>query len=326
MALSNLKNAILNFPEQLKEAVEIAGDKKIEQKFEKIIVCGMGGSGLPADLVQIVTETEIQPHKNYAPDKFPQDSLVVCISYSGNTEETISCYKKAVKQGLPVTVITQGGSLKELAKKDQSLLFEVPPTNIQPRWATGYLLGILISFLENCDLTSEKKETLRQLGDILHPEGLEPVGKEIAQKTENRIPLIYSSEKNSALAYYWKIAFNENLKLHAFSNVFPETNHNEIEAFETTENPLHVILLQDETDHERLQERFRVFKSIIEKHKLELTTVSVQQRSNLEKIANFILAANWTVYHYAQIKNIDPEPVELIEEFKSLITPKDKSQ
>jgi len=165
-----------------------------------------------------------------------------------------------------------------------------------------------------------QKKNLEELSDILNPESLKPTGKQIAQKTENRTPLIYSSEKNSAIGYYWKIAFNENVKLHAFSNLFPEANHNEIEAYETVEKPLHVITLEDKTDHPRIKERFRVFKSIVEKHKLELTNVNVKQRNTTEKIINFILLANWTVYYYAKINDIDPEPVKLIEEFKKLIS------
>lgn len=320
MGLNNFKNTIKDFPSQLKKAVQVAGKTGFKQTPDKITVCGMGGSGLPASLVKMLNpKVQIKVHKNYPPEKFDAETAVICISYSGNTEETISCFKQAANNNKPVIAITTGGKLEKIAQEESAPLVQIPQTDIQPRWATGYLLGSLISVLENSNLLTGKKESLQNLAGIIEPQKFATTGKTLGQKTEGQIPLIYASKKNEAIAYFWKIAFNENVKTHAFYNVFPEANHNEIEGFEDINRPYRVLILEDQSEHPRIKRRMKVFKSLIEQQQLTVDTVTIKGRSRLEKIINSILIANWTVYHFAKSEKIDPEPVNFIERFKDLL-------
>lgn len=321
MPLKNLENTIKNFPQQFKEIATRGVEQKFSQIPERIVICGMGGSGLPAQLIKLFgSRTPIEVRKNYAPEHFPAKSAVICISYSGNTEETLSCYHQALKQDIPLLAITTGGKLKEKAKKEKNLI-EIPKSDIQPRWATGLLLGALFLVLKNSQiiLNPPQEETLNELPEKISPLKLKKEGESIASFLKEKVPLVYTSTKNKALGYYWKIAINENTKRHAFNNVFPEMNHNEIEGYKHKGKDFAPIVLSDREDHAKIKKRMSKFKEVLTGRNIKTKMVDISRASIFEKISASIILANWTVYHLAQKKGVDPEPVKLIEKFKKLI-------
>lgn len=317
MALDNFKKAILDLPEQFKQGVKAAKGKKIEGKFQRVVICGMGGSGLPGELLTMVApHLNFTVRKNYAPQLFCENPLVITISYSGNTEETLSCAKQALKQNRPLACITTGGRLEKLATENNACIIKIPETGIQPRWATGYLLSALVTFLENMELTQGNVEACHKIAANINPEKHTEKGAKLAETVNSKTPLIYTSTKNAPLSYYWKIAFNENAKIQAFCNHFPELNHNEMQALEDKNKNFHIILLEDKEDHARIKKRMEVFTSLAQNQGFDLSKVKLEGEHPLEKIANSILYANWTVYYLCKLRKIDPEPVILVEEFK----------
>lgn len=321
MPLKNLKETIENFPRQFQNIASEEIKKKLPPSLQKIIVCGMGGSGLPGELIQLFESSiPIEVRKNYAPAQFLPQAGVICISYSGNTEETLSCYQKAIEQDIPVIAITTDGKLKQKAQKEGNLV-QIPKTNIQPRWASGLLLGALYIILKNSQILSESpsKESLKKIPQQISPLDCKKRGKKIASFIKNKIPLIYTSTQNRPLGYYWKIAINENTKRHAFNNVFPEMNHNEIEGYKNQGAKSAPIIIKDKNDLPKIKKRMSKFKEVLSQRNIETKTVKLAQKNTFEKIAQSIIAANWTVYHLAQAEKTDPEPVKLIEKFKKLM-------
>ena len=124
-----MRDIILNFPEQFKIGIERAKNVKVKGKFSKIITCGMGGSALPSNILLTYLQdlkTPLYIHRSYGlPPGADKNSLVVAISYSGNTEETISSYQTAVKENLKVVAITCGGKLKEIAEENNFKKIEI---------------------------------------------------------------------------------------------------------------------------------------------------------------------------------------------------------
>lgn len=328
MSLDNFKKAILTFPEQLKKGAEAAKGKKIKGKFKGLEICGMGGSGLPGELLKMIApHLNFEVRKSYPLDLFYENPLVIAISYSGNTEETLSWARQALRQNWPLTCITTGGNLEKLATENNACLIKIPETAFQPRWATGFLLSSLLAFLENLKLSknielSKNIKVCYKIAKTIDPEKQIPEGAELAEKISKKTPLVYSSIKNAPLAYYWKIAFNENVKIQAFYNYFPELNHNEMQALEDKNKNFHIILLKDKEDDPRIKKRMEVFAKIAKKQNFDLSKVKIEGKHPLEKIANSILYANWTVYHLCKLQGIDPEPVKLVEEFKKRIKEK----
>ncbi|MBI2506768.1 MAG: bifunctional phosphoglucose/phosphomannose isomerase, partial [Candidatus Colwellbacteria bacterium] len=139
------------------------------------------------------------------------------------------------------------------------------------------------------------------------------------------IPIIYSSRRNIALAYNWKIKFNETGKAPAFYNTFPELNHNEMTGFDVQEttrelsDKMFFIFLKDEDDHPKITKRMEVLERLYRDRKLSVAVVSLEGNSKMEKIFNSLTLADWTAYYTAKRYNVEPEQVPMVEEFKKLL-------
>jgi len=166
---------------------------------------------------------------------------------------------------------------------------------------------------------------ISELYNILKPEDFEGWGRELAEKIKDKIPIIYSSEVNQAIAYNWKIKFNETSKIPSFYNVFPELNHNEMTGFDIKESSRHLsknfifLLIEDDDDHPKIKKRMEVLKNLFEAKGLNVEVLKLTGKNKFHKIFSSLILADWTSYHLAIKYGIDPERVPMVEEFKKLI-------
>lgn len=315
---------IMDFPEQFLigyKAAKGVGSKYSNKKFDKIIVAGMGGSALTGDLLfdifykQANLKIPSHVHRDYnLPKSTRQNTLVIIISYSGNTKETLSVYQEAKNNNLSIITITSGGKLKEYSKKDNVPSVTVPG-GIQPRMTLGYQLSALVAVLENANLIDSQKNEFKKLSQTLDPNLNKNDAEKLAKKIGKSTPIFYSSYKYKSLSYILKIQINENSKRHAFFNIFPELNHNEIEGYEKS-SKYFILILRGDDDDERIQKYMKLTKKIIEKKGHPVTTIDIKGKNVYNKVYNTILFGNWLSYYLAIQNNIDPTPVNLIEEIK----------
>jgi len=314
-----MRETILNFPKQLKEGIERAKDIRVEGRFENIIICGMGGSALSADLLVIFFNDLKLPlyiHRSYnLPSQATKESLIICISFSGNTKETILAFKEAQERKLKVAAITAGGELAKSAKKYNTPLVFLPSVKIQPRWAFGYLFGALIKVLSNSGIIEDNSDEILKIAEKLKPLELETQGKSLAEKLVGKIPLVYASNKFKSLARIWKIKFNENSKIMAFWNYFPELIHNEIVGYGNLKN-FHVIMLRDSDDHPKILKAMDLTADLLRQKGIEVDFVELEKKNVLEKVFENLILSDWVSYYLAKEYKIDPAPVEIVEEFK----------
>ena len=322
-----MRETILNFPKQFKEGIEKAKEIGVEGRFENIIICGMGGSALPADLLVTYLNDLKLPfyiHRSYnLPPQATKESLIICISFSGNTKETISAFKEAQERKLKVTAITTGGELAQLAKKYNTPLVSLPPVKVQPQWAIGYFFGALAKVLSNSGgVIKDNSEEILKMAENLKPLGLETQGKSLAKKLAGKIPLIYASDKFKSLAQIWKIKLNENSKTMAFWNYFPELIHNEIVGYSNLNSQrvnlknFYVIILRDSDDYPKILKAMGLTAVLLKKKGIDVNFVEIEGKSILEKLFNNLILSDWTSYYLAKEYKIDPAPVEIVEEFK----------
>jgi glucose/mannose-6-phosphate isomerase len=313
-----------NFADQFVWAPKII-NKKNYKPAKKIIVLGMGGSNHATELLQAQTDLNIIAHRNYGlpklSDKELKEFLIIADSYSGNTEEVIDGLKVALNKKLNILVIATGGKLIKLAKTKNLAYIQIPGQGGQPRLGLGWQTRAL---LKAVNLTQNLKET-EVLAKSLKSIKYQNQGKKLASKLKNKIPVIYASDYNRPLAYNWKIKFNENTKIPAFYNVFPELNHNEMNGFDVINATrklsadFYFIFLEDKTDPPRVQKRMQITKKLYRSKKLPVITLPLKNQSVWHKIFSNLILADWTSYYLAKNYGIDPEPVPMVEKFKKLI-------
>lgn len=320
-----MSDAIKDFPKQFEF------DPKIENfsgKFhaKTFVICGMGGSHLAGGLIRAwKPEMDIIEHSNYGLPELDSERmkhvLVIASSYSGNTEETIDAFEKAQKK-LPVIAIAVGGKLIELAKKYKVPYIQMPDTGIQPRCALGFSMK---SIFKAMGLEKELKEA-SGLAKILKPEVLEDEGKSLARRLLGKVPIIYASQRVQAVAYNWKIKFNETGKIPAFYNTFPELNHNEMSGFDVKDSSRKLseiflfIFLMDLKDHPRVLTRMKVLEKLYMDRGLSVITLELRGKTFLEKTFSSLLLADWAAFYTADNYGLESEQVPMVEEFKHLIT------
>ena len=327
---SNMRRVILDFPKQFSAGSDVAKDVKVIGDFNQLIFCGMGGSALPASILKMLSifyewPIAIKIHRTYGlPSRVSPRALIFTVSYSGNTEETISSYEEAKKKNLPIIGIAAGGKLAELCKKNKTSFVKLPAEKIQPRQAVGYQLSAIVKVLSNSNIITDLDKDISTISKTLQSGTLEKQGKELAKRIKGKILVIYASDKYRTLAQIWKINFNENSKSPAFWNYFPELNHNEITGMahelecEYSDKPIfHVLILKDEDDHPRIQKRMDITAKLLKEKGLKVETINFPKIKNLlvKIFSNYILS-QWTSYYLALEYETDPSPVRIQEEFK----------
>ena len=316
---ADMRSVLLNFHEQIDVAKKLTENISADGSFDHIFVFGMGGSALPGNLLKCYmndSKIPVSVFKNYNIPKYVNDkSLVFVISYSGNTEETINAYREVMKTGAEIMTISSGGKLKEIAKMNNDIHLTVPK-NIEPRQAIGYQFFPILFILENSGIIESTAKDVENTKSVLKKELYEKKSQEIAVKLQHKIPIIYSSDSMSIVAEKWKITLNENAKTPAFYNTFPELNHNEMNGYLNIFGDYYVIIIKDEDDNPRIKKRMDITKDLIKSKGIEVMELVIKGDSKLTKIFSSIHLSDWVAYHLALLYEIDPTPVDMVEDFK----------
>lgn len=313
----NTKKIILEFPKQFQAGLQSAKTIRIRGRFDGLTVCGMGGSAWPAEILKDWLRPSFPFYINKSYHLPPQTgkNLVTIVSYSGNTEEALSCYEEAKKRSLKLVGLSTGGKLKELCKKDKNPFVLIPDNVPAPRLGCGYTFAALFKILKSAGLIKKGEKEIVSMAKKLNPASQEKNSQILAKKINSRIPIIYASDRFKALAYVWKIKFNETSKVPAFCNYFPEMNHNELSAY-SEKNDFFVIFLKDRADHPKILKRMSLTSAIIKARNMPVEIIELRGANLLEKIFNSIALSDMVSYYLALKKGVDPLSVKLQEELK----------
>jgi glucose/mannose-6-phosphate isomerase len=311
----NMGDVIDDFKEQCHHAINISKNIKINKKPKNIIICGMGGSGIGGDLIKkFESKIPIITHHDYGlPNFADKESLVIIISYSGNTHEAISSYKIAKKIGSNILSITSGGKIKELNPK--SIII---PSGYSPRNVAGYLFLLPLIILSNNSLIKKQDNSINEMFKLLESKTIKKQGKELSLKIKGKIPIIYSSNILSAVAYSYKTHINENAKQPAFCHTFPEMNHNEILGFKFLGKQFITIFLEDESDSKEIKKRMNITKKLI-KNQTNVTQITVKGKSLLARIMYSMYLGDYISYFLAIENKINPSNIDLINKLKKAL-------
>ena len=306
---------IKEFPKQCREALNLPQGISASGNISNIVIAGMGGSAVGGDLLKTYlrkTDIPVYVNRDYKlPNFVNENTLVFAVSYSGNTEETLSAFRDAKEKNAQIIGITSGGKLAEECEKIIKI-----PSGLQPRASLGYLFFPMLGILHNTNIIRVKNDELNEMMDILKKtDEFNSQGEELSKKLKEKIPIIYASENLAPIAFRWKTQINENAKMPAFYNVFSEMNHNEIASYQNMDRKFVAILIRDKYDNERIKKRMDICKGIMEE-RTDVEEVHTQGEGLLARIFSTIYLADFVSYYLAIWNRVDPTPVDIIEGLK----------
>lgn len=321
-----MKELVQNFTQQLKEARAIA-EKSIISKgntIQNILISGLGGSGIGGTIIsELISDSCKVPliiNKDYFLPAFVNETtLVIISSYSGNTEETISAMEKAMAAKAQIVCITSGGKVLELAKQHQFDFIQIPGGQ-PPRSCIGYCLVQLIKVLVAKGFADQKLFTEVDKSIALlekESEAIKLEAKKIGSKLLNKIPVIYSLGVCEGVAVRFRQQINENSKMLCWHHTFPEMNHNELVGWTTSNENISVVTFHTTFDFDRTKKRYEVCKPIFEKYAYEVIDIFAKGTTKLEQYFYLINIGDWISCYIADLKNIDPVEVNVINHLKS---------
>lgn len=324
-----MQGLIEDFSQHLRKAVEIGSTTSFttnNKEFNKVLVCGLGGSGIGGTNVQKLLESTLKipllTNKGYHLPAFVDPStLVICCSYSGNTEETLAMYEQAAEKGAEIAVVCSGGKFEEIAG-EAGLNHIIIPGGLPPRAAFGLafpqLFFVLNKYALIDDLFLKQFEAAIKLIDEKE-EAIRKEAKELSDFLFRKRPVLYAEDRWEGVLVRFRQQMNENSKMLSWHQVVPEMNHNEIVGWREESPNLAVVLVRDDEDYYRNQKRFDYVKKVISEYSPNLKEVHAKGASFLEKAIYLIHLCDWASFYLAESKGIDSVEVDVISGLKDML-------
>lgn len=300
--------------------------RSIPRDIENIIFVGMGGSGIAGRILKTFIDarsnvTSMIIEGTAIPLILPRHSLVIAISYSGNTWETLNCIEKFISDNVPMIILSNGGAAKEIANKNKIPFIEVPGSKT-PRSALGIFLGILLELFEKLNILKGNQILER------FKEQIESYSREFEDQQFFKDFLTIASNKeffhvfgisgdSASSAFRAQTQFNENSKVQAVFSAFPELCHNLLVGFSQVEDSASILLLYTDFVDKNIQIDLKILKEILEERGVVLYKPSILGDTWEEQLFYIILWSDYASYHLARIRGVEVAPVKIIDLLKS---------
>lgn len=327
-------------PDQIKQAWEEVFKIKIPfsnfKGVKNIVVAGMGGSALGARIIDSLSFEALKVPLEIAtgyhlPAYTNTNSLVIISSYSGNTEETLSCYWEAMRKKCQIFLISTGGQLADLAKKNKtaSYIFE-PKYNPsgQPRLGLGYSIAAQLAFLARCGLIRlDETQISEAINHLNHFKGeisksvpyQKNIAKKIASCLKEKAIVLVSSEHLIGATHAFKNMLNETSKTMAVRFSIPEMNHHLLEGLsypEENKKLLKFLFLESDIYDPVIRKRMSITKEVVKKNKITYFSLKIKGRTRLVQIFETIYLGGFVSYYLALLYGVDPSAIPWVDYFK----------
>ena len=293
-----------------------------------IACCGMGGSAVAGEFVRSLFRQRLgvpmDVHRGaLLPTYCGSHTLVVVSSYSGNTEETISCLREAISRGCRIIAISSGGGLADVVRDAGMSPVVIPADLPSPRAALGYMTGALLGALESIGVLPSLNDDVREASEELDavaaklapgvPRASNPA-KELAWQIGDRVPVIWGAEGfASAAASRWRTQFNENAKVSAWSSSLPELDHNEVVGWAAGQGERYfLVALRHEGEDPDVAVRFPPSIEIAVASGVVAEEIWAAGRSSLARLFSLVQMGDFASAYHGIAHGIDPTPIDAI--------------
>lgn len=320
---------LLAFPSQIIYAMDHFDQVNLSgiafDSIDHIVICGLGGSGIAGRLIQSFflqkSKRAVQVVSDYSlPQYVSKDTLVICSSYSGNTEETLSCYNQASDIGAKIIAITSGGTLAQSAR-NANLPTYISQGGFQPRMALGYSLTYLLLIMgEICeiDFRGQLTSIAAQLEDSKTYQNKAATLLGNLEHAQYNFLQIVTDGPSSALCVRFQQQLNENCKSFAQVHEIPEMCHNVIEAI-TSNNITSPWLLVNSGSHDRVNTRFEFLQELLATKGYTYQTVNADV-TTLEHLLHTVYTLDWYSLLFADMQNVNSAEIPNILSLKARLS------
>lgn len=332
----NMLEAIDSLPDQLESswASVRPGSVPDISDVQRVIICGMGGSSISGELLAALVADQcpapIFVNRSYNLPAWAagSETLIIGLSHSGTTEETLSAVSQGVGRGCRVLAVTQGGELGPLVEGSGGTVLTYQ-YDAPPRASLGWLYGVLLAGVSKggliadlADSVSESVTLLKKGHEVLGADS--PPEKNPAKRTAgqlvDRIPIFWGGGLLEPVARRWKTQINENAKTAAYFETMPELNHNAVVGLEFPE-PLMtriaiVQLVSRAYDHPRVKVRHEASTKIVLQSGIMSDRVTARGESRLAQQMSMIQFGDYLSYYLAMAYEVDPTPIYNIDQLK----------
>ncbi len=302
---------------------------------KNIIIAGMGGSALGGHIIQSIDQAilkiPLQIVNNYRlPAYVNSNTLAIIISYSGNTEESISCFRDALNKKAQVFAITTGGKLARLASRHKTSLYLINPVanpSNHPRMGIGYLATATLAILNRCQFIHFNNQQIDEIVQFLHnnisflrttPIKHNPA-KHLAKKLANKAILIISANHLNGVAHSISNQINESAKTFANYYFLPELNHHLLEGLSQPsqlKNYSHILLINSDLYPQAIKQRLKLTQKILHKSGYTTTIIKPDSRTPTSQAFETLYFGSFLAYYLSIESGINPGLIPWVNYFK----------
>lgn len=313
----DIRSILKDYSQQVEKGLKLTNEMSFIEEINRIVIVGMGDSAIPGYLlkqylkdihipVTIVEDYEL-------PNFIDKDNLIICISYSGNDEETINAYRQAKRFKLKTICITTGGKLKEICDFNKDKIVNIPKIYHQ-KTSNIIIFFSILRLLENSKILDSLSEDIKKLRNVLKKTDFEDMGKNLALRIQDKSPIIYSSKKLNHIAEKWKQDFIDNTNQYAYLDTIPNLCHKEIKDYNVKPDKVYGILLKDSEEFPRINKSFDIVKKDMKDKGCEVTELIIKGDNYLIRLISCLIIGDYTSFYLAIIN--EKEPFLMISEEK----------
>jgi glucose/mannose-6-phosphate isomerase len=332
----NMLGEIDNLPDQLGYAYQLGMKQDLPQwkDLQQVLIAGMGGSAIGADLLTVycasLSPIPVTVHRDYGLPLFARgvDTLVICSSHSGNTEETLDAFEAARKADCRLIVVSTGGELAKRAKEDNIPVWTFDHAG-QPRAAVGFSFGLLLAMFQRLGFIPDQKDSLEAaLASMKRSQqhlrsnipAVKNPAKRYAGQLMGRWVTIMGSGLLTAVARRWKTQINEIAKAGANFEFLPEADHNTLAGTMNPEEVLNphtmTLFLRAPSDHPRNRLRSDLTRKAFMLEGMNTDYIDARGDTTLAHMWTLILFGDYMAYYLAMGYGVDPTPIKALVDFK----------
>ena len=324
--MTDMRALIASLGDQMAEALSVSVERAPTSNgpFRGVVVLGMGGSGIGgAILADMLREGCPMPFMAVSDQTLPgwvdSSCLVVASSYSGNTEETLAALGEAAGRGCTIAAVTSGGTLKARADERGWPTVNMPGGQ-PPRSQFGRSFLGLCTLMHAYDvLSTEDWAQLKDAVASLDGDSTSLRGEALAKAVEGKRTFLYGDTPMRGLLTRWRQQLNENSKLFANVEVFPEMNHNELVGWESGDEECVAVLVRMPGDHARTQLRMDITAKIFQDQGADVIEVEPDGPNRWAQLLDAVWVGDWMSLILAERADVDPVDIRFIDHLKNTL-------